>query len=69
MTKEDNKRFQDIAKCSYRCKCGHTLVILRDFAICKQCGAKVERKNNKSIYELSEVNRLKNFWFRKETKI
>lgn len=37
---KDNKMFEDMAKCRYKCKCGHSVTITNklDKTICSWCG-------------------------------
>ena len=57
--KEDDRIFQDVSKCRYKCKCGHSVIITNklDKAICSWCGNLVF-KNPKAEFEY-RVNQMK----------
>lgn len=63
--KEDDKRFKDVSKCRYKCKCGHSVIITNklDKAICSWCGNLVFKTPKAEFeYRVNQMKqKLKNF--------
>lgn len=74
MNSEERKKYQRLTKeyegITYRCKCGHSVVIpktsKKDYTICKWCGGKVDKNKSKTLKELKQIDMLKRFWKKKE---
>ena len=74
MNNEERKKYQRLTneyeKITYRCKCGHSVVIpktsKKDYAICKWCGCKVDRNKSKTLKEIKQIDLLKRYWKKKE---
>ena len=63
--KEDDRMFQDVSKCGYKCKCGHSVIITNklDKAICSWCGNLVFKTPKAEFeYRVNQIRqKLKNF--------
>lgn len=66
----DIKLAEDLAQISYICKCGHTVKIKNneDYAICRNCGAKVDR-TFKKLADKQLESRIQNYFFKKKEGI
>ena len=74
MNIQEKKKAQKISnlyeKITYKCKCGHSVVIpetnKKGYRICQWCGCKVDKRESKTIKELQQIDMLKRFWKKKE---
>ena len=70
MNKKQIEEYRRITKVidniSYRCKCGHAVVVAENnkngFSICSHCGRKVTKDSSRNIPQEKRLYTLKKYW-------